>query len=492
MTMPRPPSRRFPRPGWAWPDSSLDLLLHAALCPDADRAEAALRRWLAAHDIDTADFAQHRLLVAIAARFGRGLSDLPDYPRLAGLQRMLWTKGRMALREAEPPLRQMAGAGIPVMPIKGAARLATDRAAQKSRVSHDIDIVVPQGRFVAALDILRDHDWRASSGASALQLRRRAGETRALNLFFGHFGDIDLHRFAYRLFDPVLEGAVWADASAGMLSDIPVRLPAPEDRIAIALSHSALDAHTHSDWIVDIAHALRDPALDPARLARRFERAGLGFAGEVVFDYLRAGPGLDLPDLPGVTAAGRGTALSRVATLVEMKPRAAWTGPVRALRGVVKQTRILRERRAAAAHRESPAAPRLKALAQRLGRTDRRRAEFAEGAPIRVGEVSGGAYRIDLTVALSLPGVARRVAFELNTADCHLAALTALDPIGRSGWARARFRGRIDVPAGVSGGVILEMRPSRTLRAPNDAEQARYGACRVHVLCASITALDPR
>ena len=62
-------SRSFPDHGWAWPDGGLDQLLKAALLAD-DAALILAENWLADHDIETAGFREHRLLAAIAHRFG--------------------------------------------------------------------------------------------------------------------------------------------------------------------------------------------------------------------------------------------------------------------------------------------------------------------------------------------------------------------------------------------------------------------------------------
>ena len=94
-------SRRFPDYGWAWPTNELDRLLKAVLLPDQRAAQAQASRWLDGNDIDAVEFREHRLLAAIADRFGKALGAHSAHPRLAGLQKMLWTKSRLAMREAK-------------------------------------------------------------------------------------------------------------------------------------------------------------------------------------------------------------------------------------------------------------------------------------------------------------------------------------------------------------------------------------------------------
>ena len=189
--------RRFPDYGWSWPTGGLDHLLKAALLPDEEAAGRYAERWLDENDIDHVAFREHRLLAAISDRFGRKLAAHPAYPRLVGLQRMLWTKSRLAAREAEPALQAMIDAGCTVMLIKGASRIAVNASAQRGRVAHDIDILVRPQDMVAAFDVLIERGWQIATGVSPQYLRTRLASLRSMNFFKGRFGDIDLHQQAY-------------------------------------------------------------------------------------------------------------------------------------------------------------------------------------------------------------------------------------------------------------------------------------------------------
>ena len=98
----------YPKWSWAFPAGSHHQLVLAAIGRDDSRSLAAARSWLTAHDINDAQFRDHRLLLAIVARFGQELRDHSAYPRLIGLQRMLWTKSRLAIQEATPSLQSCA------------------------------------------------------------------------------------------------------------------------------------------------------------------------------------------------------------------------------------------------------------------------------------------------------------------------------------------------------------------------------------------------
>lgn len=475
--------RRFPHPSWAWPQGGLDLLLQAVIGPDPVIALAAARQWFATQDIDTVGFAEHRLLMAVAARFGQALGDLPAYPRLAGLQRMLWTKARMALREVQPPLAQIAGAGIPVMLLKGAARLAVSPEDQKSRISHDTDILVAPGHFARALGILTAHRWQASTGESTLCLTARLATTRAVNLFYGHFGDIDLHQWGYGPAAALssVEAALWQSAQAHRFLDVPVLAPAPEDRIALALSSSALDAHAHSDWLVDCARVLMRERVDPARLVSILQQADLVPQASVALSYLGDRIGIAVPGLSDLRLQRSGWQRS-VATVLQMKPRSDWTPLSRLARGVAKQVR-----KATDAATPVVRSPWLRGRLGRLATGWQGRAQSPVLSPVALGQLQPGQYHIDLALAVDLPGVRRRLEFELNQIASHVARLRSRALLRRRGWYSLRFSGQVTVAE--SGTLWLESRPSKTLRGADQAESERYAVLQIQLLSATIRPL---
>jgi hypothetical protein len=147
-------SHRFPSLSWAWPQGGRHLLIVAAICPDEDRAFEAIQQWLRETDLDDATFAEHRLLSAITTRFDARLAHHPEYARLCGLQRLNWTKSRMAVSTAKPALQKMVDAGLSVILLKGACRIALDIAEQKSRTSYDLDLLLNHSDFANAIEIL--------------------------------------------------------------------------------------------------------------------------------------------------------------------------------------------------------------------------------------------------------------------------------------------------------------------------------------------------
>ncbi|UDL86847.1 nucleotidyltransferase family protein [Mesorhizobium sp. PAMC28654] len=280
--------RRFPDYGWSWPTGKLDQLLKAALLPDDETACHHAARWLDDNDIDLVSFREHRLLTAISDRFGRKLSGHAAYPRLVGLQKMLWTKSRMAMREAEPALKAMVDAGVDVMLIKGASRIAVDASAQRGRVAHDIDILVRPLHMTVAFDVLRDRDWQIATGVSPQYLRTRLGSIRSMNFFKGSFGDIDLHQLGYDGSQTSEEDdlAIWQRAAKAEFSGVDVFVPSPADRMALAIAHGGLDAHTHSDWLVDCAVAIHGGDVDWEVFNDIVARRSIAVPASVALSYL--------------------------------------------------------------------------------------------------------------------------------------------------------------------------------------------------------------
>lgn len=478
--------RRFPDYGWSWPTGGLDQLLKAALLSDEDAAAACAARWLDENDIDLVAFREHRLLAAISDRFGRKLAGHSAYPRLVGLQKMLWTKSRMAMREAEPALRAMADAGCMVMLIKGASRIALNASAQRGRVAHDIDILVRPQDMQTAFDVLRDREWQIASGVSPQYLRTRLASLRSMNFFKGNFGDIDLHQLAYDGSQQSNEDdlAIWSRAAVAEFSGVSVLVPSPADRIALAIAHGGLDAHTHSDWLVDCAVAIRDGEVDWDVFLDIVARRGLAAAAAVALSYLALGIGVAVPDvvLARVLAMADRTGLSRWSAVLQAKPRTDFGGLVWLSRGFAKQLRL--KRKSGRLHQEPPAKAWRGRLAGRKPQAAPVPLVFSQAiaCPRKTGDVM-----LDITVRIAVPPVRRRIEMEINAGDAHIARLRAM-VISRSGKERVlHFRGKVRLD-GSRQALTLEARPSRQFREWNDAAAvAVYGALPFQLLSAEFS-----
>jgi hypothetical protein len=484
----RPVSRGFPDYGWAWPRGSLDQLLRAALLPDESAALTVAGDWLERHDIDSAGFREHRLLATISHRFGKALAGHPAYPRLLGLRRQLWTKSRMAAREAEPALRAIAAAGIPILLIKGAARIARDADTETGRVAHDIDIVVHPDDLGRAFAELLRLGWRASSGASEQYLATQLQSIQSLNCFAGPYGDIDLHRDAFpSLREDRDEERVWAKADRASFHGIPVLVPSRPDQAALAIAHGCLAAHVHSDWIVDCVDAISAEAFSWDAFAAIIATRRMSVPATIVLSYLAQELTIDVPAglLARETAeADRSGYAERIGVLLQAKPRTDMSRLLNAARWVAKKRRMRRERLSRAIAMPQPSF---------RGREFRRARPAPEGGFATSHELSlaGGAgrtanARLAVEVEVEAPRRARRIELEINGLTRHVARLRFRCLRGRDTALLLRFEGR----AGLDRGDLplrIESRPLRQIRDWESAEDAApYRALRFRLLGFSV------
>ncbi|GAA2830303.1 putative nucleotidyltransferase-like protein [Aminobacter aminovorans] len=488
-SMSRRIGRRFPDYGWAWPTNGLDQLLKAVLLPDHHAAQAQALLWLDANDIDAVEFREHRLLAAIADRFGKALAAHAAYPRLAGLQKMLWTKSRLAMREAEPALKAIVDAGVPIMLLKGASRIAVEPAAQRGRVAHDIDILVRPEHMADAFDVLRQGDWQVSTGVSPQYLKPRLTAVRSMNFFKGSYGDIDLHQVAYdwSQADEADDVAVWERASPATFTGIDVLVPSAADRVTLAIGHGGLDAHTHSDWLVDTASAIRAGGVDWAVLGDVVARRHIAVPTAVALSYLEAEMSVPIPSevLEQVIGMADRAGASRIASLLQAKPRTDFRGLTWLSRGVAKQLRMRKKR--AGRERELPGIVWHGRRTQTVGGTGSATPALSQQLPLPPAVTGGVPAEIDIVVRLDVPPVRRRIEMELNGGECHFARLR-YRKLGKSGGRLTlRFRGTIR-PDQADGALVLSARPSRQFRKwEHEQTVATYGAVPFQIVSVTVS-----
>ena len=439
----------YPKWSWAFPVGAHHQLVLAAIGRDDAQSLEAARNWLTAHDIDDAHFRDHRLLLAIIARFGQELRDHAAYPRLIGLQRMLWTKSRMAIQEATGSLRRLREAGIELLLIKGASRLALDDSAGKQRIAADIDVVVRPERMLDAFDILIAENWSASPGTSPQYLRERLASTRGINLFRGDFGDLDLHS---RPFHPGQGGenedaALWDASQPATFAGTSVRVPCCEDRIALALAHGGLDGHTHSDWLVDCALLVRSEMCDWERLQNILLTRGLSVPAAITFHYLRDSLDFDIPSdfLAPLSQAARRRPFKMCSGLIQARPKDR-TGPLgQVLRAIAKK------QRKTSGFRKMPARIKDRQLSVRRAAvaTDGGAGEFVASYRLDLSPECHPRQTIDIDILLDIQPTStrRRIEMEINSASTHLCRIRFRTWLKKRGPLRLRLSGTIPNPA---------------------------------------------
>jgi hypothetical protein len=271
----------------AVPRGGLDLLVRAALAPEA-KAREAWRRWRAEHDLDTTSWSEVRMLAAVASRIAT-LEEVADVrPRVEGIRKFLWVHTQMCLEPAGPALKALSEAGIPVLLTKGAARVVAQPASAHERLIRDVDVLVPLKSAERALALVRGAGWTLREPPWAM--RARAASTVA-----GHHawtvtkgrGEIDLHHFSNHL--NRLTGdddGLWQRATTHQWRGATVHLPAPADALVLAVTHGVRWSRDGAaDWTVDAAHLVAAGTVDwdvvlaeaDSRVLHAALHAGLGY-----------------------------------------------------------------------------------------------------------------------------------------------------------------------------------------------------------------------
>lgn len=440
-------SRSFPRLAWAWPQGARNQLITAAICPDEDRAFAAIEQWLHDTDLDDATFAEHRLLATITTRFDRRLAPHPEYARLCGLQRLNWTKSRMAIGASKPALEKLIDAGVRVVLLKGACRVALDSAEQKSRTSYDLDLLVSDDHFAESFEILAKDGWNSARGESVLGLRARISSIRARNFKKGRFGDIDLHKTAYKAQNShaELDDALLREARCVKFYGLDVYVPSAEERIAMAIGHGGWDGHSHSDWLVDVAGILAKEPIDWDVFIKIIQGRNLIHQSAIALSYLANEIGVFVPEavLDAICRWRVVSAPQRVALMLMAKEQSNMTSLQKVVRSVLHT--VHRARYSGRNTDTDTSAFRAFARPIKTGRSD----AYVFGQTLYENEVTqAGTYAFKVSLEMPSQKRRRRIEFELNGAERNICHLQALHLRKSETPLRAKFRGTIQINSG--------------------------------------------
>ncbi|MEP6563968.1 MAG: nucleotidyltransferase family protein, partial [Mesorhizobium sp.] len=480
----------LPGPERAFPAGWHDRLIKAAIHADDAQAFAHADAWLLANDIDHASLRDHRLLAEVAARFGPRLVGHAAYPRLVGLRRMLWTRSEMMLREAKPALSAIAGAGVQMLLLKGAARLAQASPEAENgraeRIVRDIDMAVRPKQLPTAYDSLIEHGWRPAQGVSHHYVREHLASMRGVGMIKGNLGDIELHP---RLFHPGQgeaqdDAALWQRSHPVQLDNVEARLPSPEDGLALAIAHGGLNGHADSDWLVDAAGILSRHTLDWNRFAAIVEARSLQAPALFALAYLSAQAGLPVPApvLANISQAARAKPLAYLSASAQARPRESATVIGNSIRGVAK---LLRKR---AARRQARRAGDRWLTVRKVAQAD----TGAQSVPDLEQHVAvpprlrGDRAHFHAVVQIAAPPGRRRIEFEVNAADRHICRIRYRKWSNGARLLTLAIDGPIDIAPGETG-LTLVSRPSRLLRHAGPREKARYDALAFRCIVLEIT-----
>lgn len=445
----------FPSVAWCWPQGQRALLLRAALVPDGAKAEAALSEWMLHNQLDDLSYAEHRLLAAIADRFGDRIADSALANRLAGLQRQLWTRSRMHVHHVLPILQALHAAGIQFMLLKGAARVALHPEVQRSRAHHDVDILVREDQMQTAAIVFAAEGWQSARGDSALAAIARAPGTRAINFQKLPWGDVDLHRNAYhgRAADACCDAEMWRTAQSVTYFGVSALVPDAAERLALALTHGAWSPEAHSDWLIDAADILARDPIDWARFVRLTEQRGVQQQVRIGLSYLFAVT--DRTVQPALAPLMRGR--MSWATLLIGRDPASLSGPLRVLRKGIFS--LLRHDRRAKGAVGSPLYLGFARPAHKPDATTQMQLEQVFAVP-----PSNRQVHFRATLIFPAPIQTRRIELELNTQSDNLARFRIFARPNKKGWVKATIDAKVVLPRSTTALLLLSS-PSQLLSA---------------------------
>jgi hypothetical protein len=278
--------------GSCWPDPTTELLLGAAVLPEAEAVER-WRRVRPAVDGDVHLLSEHqRLLPMVLATIGEeGAGD--DAARMKRAHREAWRDNQLHIHHAGRWLDPLGRAEIPVMVLKGMALAQDVYPDVGCRPMSDVDVLVPSPQFDAALARLVEAGW---IGADGRRVDRALHVRHALPLVHPEGGHIDLHHSPGT---PFMGGArrgvsvpeMWAARRPARLGDRPVTVPAPEDLLLTVIVHGLTSFFVWSSrWVVDSIVLLRstepDREVDWERLAEQARRHHVVLPARSALRYL--------------------------------------------------------------------------------------------------------------------------------------------------------------------------------------------------------------
>ena len=460
----------------AWPGSSIDHLLRAIALVDREKAAASWRTFEAEADFDNLTWGEFRLISLAAKRLADLAPSSPMRPRIAGIERSIWSRSQIVIGEAATGLRRLAAEPVEMLVMKGAGRAASRDPVARGRIVNDIDIVLHPVDLQRAYDILVEEGWTPAGSGSLIYNRSRLPHLTGMNMVRGEFGNIDIHRTPFHApYDR--EGddeAIWRRSVPGKLGYADVRIPSALDTIVIAIAHGSLDAHKSSDWIADIAASV-DKGVDWDLFLEIATRRRLRTAAAIALGYVRERLERPIPDeiIRGLERAAFGNPVKLVATVAEARPKSDRLGLFWLARAAAKQSRLFRVRR-----RTKPQGKIILPSFLHRPRVSANQGEFAlEQELLLPNREDDEAWSgmIDLEIEIDLPPATRRLEFEINSGQRHLIRLRGLAKNKGRRRLPLRFRAKLDISPGDTA-LRLQAVPARSFNTnATNPDLIKYG-----------------
>lgn len=243
----------------SWPSPWQEQLLDAALGPD-DGVTAAWEGMLGGRSLALIhDPAAQRILPIVAERLQRVDPGHRDLPALRSIRRGAWVTNMAVLDRCAPYVTALEDAGFEPLILKGLPLAAAYYRDMSLRPMADLDVLVPDDRFDAGLDLLVSMGLQSAHGAA---------QTRTHNHGAGLLdsdgnASLDLHFTLDRWLDT--GAAVWSTSTRFTLPNSDVSFAAPDPTVMFA--HCCIHgvrtmATVNLRWICDAAKILEFHADD--------------------------------------------------------------------------------------------------------------------------------------------------------------------------------------------------------------------------------------
>jgi hypothetical protein len=287
-----------------WPSGRQILLLKCALS-DRETAMAAWAEWNRQTTLDKASAAEVRLLSSAGARVAEFAPDTPALARLKGAKRYIFTRTQVTIATCRPLLAALAQAGVRLMLIKGAARVAEVPKLASERTLRDVDILVPHDELARAYAVIEAAGWTAKL-ANIWAVDGGLAERLAVQHAVGlrppdakASGSVDLHHFTTQMNRNIGDDdPLWVRARPASFGGVSLLVPDATDAALVTLSHALMYSPTDktSDWALDVAAVINAGAMDwPRLVAMATERQTEVFIAAPLL-LLRDEIGLAVPD----------------------------------------------------------------------------------------------------------------------------------------------------------------------------------------------------